>query len=178
MQRPSENAQQSDETAEETAHAPRFWNTRRAWLSCVSPKCLGNLPPIQATPALAHTPIRNGLRWSCCDAGSEAVTSTISPGSGNAERLEADHQADDHVDEQGWNGCQPLSVRFGDDGRVGRPEEPLVHVRLRNRAGRFQSTLAQIVGALGPWPFAVVLVIGRAWWLNRRRRKAVRPDRR
>src|SRR5688500_10685071 len=33
-------------------------------------------------PALAHTPIHNGLRWSCCDAISEAVTRTLSPGNG------------------------------------------------------------------------------------------------
>ncbi len=39
-------------------------------------------------------------------------------------------------------------------------------------------TLVQIVGALGPWPFAVVLLIVGGLWLNRRRRKAVRPDRR
>lgn len=45
-------------------------------------------------------------------------------------------------------------------------------------AGRFQSTLVQIVATLGPWPFAVVLIVAGAWWLNRRRRKAVRPDRR
>lgn len=45
-------------------------------------------------------------------------------------------------------------------------------------AGRFQNTLVQIVAALGPWPFVVVLAIAGAWWLNRRRRKAVRPDRR
>ena len=45
-------------------------------------------------------------------------------------------------------------------------------------AGRFQNTLVQIVSALGPWPFVVVLVIAGAWWLNRRRRKAVRQDRR
>ncbi|MET8763188.1 cytochrome c biogenesis protein CcdA [Lentzea sp. NPDC004782] len=45
-------------------------------------------------------------------------------------------------------------------------------------AGWFQNRLAEIVGALGPWPFAVVLVLAGAWWLNRRRRKAVRPDRR
>ncbi|MFS8099649.1 cytochrome c biogenesis protein CcdA [Lentzea alba] len=45
-------------------------------------------------------------------------------------------------------------------------------------AGWFQSTLAQIVGALGPWPFVVVLVVAGAWWLNRRRRRSVRPDRR
>jgi cytochrome c biogenesis protein CcdA len=45
-------------------------------------------------------------------------------------------------------------------------------------AGRFQSTLVQILAAVGPWPFAVVLAIAGAWWLNRRRRKAVRPGRR
>jgi cytochrome c biogenesis protein CcdA len=45
-------------------------------------------------------------------------------------------------------------------------------------AGRFQTTLVQIVAALGPWPFVVVLLVAGAWWLNRRRRKAVRPDRR
>ncbi|WP_285631360.1 cytochrome c biogenesis protein CcdA [Lentzea sp. NBRC 102530] len=43
-------------------------------------------------------------------------------------------------------------------------------------AGRVQSTLVQIVSALGPWPFVVVLVVVGAWWLNRRRRRAVRPD--
>ncbi|MFI6095567.1 cytochrome c biogenesis CcdA family protein [Lentzea sp. NPDC051213] len=45
-------------------------------------------------------------------------------------------------------------------------------------AGRFQGALVQIVAALGPWPFVVVLALAGAWWLNRRRRKAVRPDRR
>jgi hypothetical protein len=45
-------------------------------------------------------------------------------------------------------------------------------------AGRFQNTLVQIVAALGPWPFVVALAIIGAWWLNRRRRKAVRTDRR
>ncbi|MGW6929556.1 cytochrome c biogenesis CcdA family protein [Lentzea sp. NPDC054927] len=45
-------------------------------------------------------------------------------------------------------------------------------------AGRFQNTLVQIVAALGPWPFVVVLAIAGAWWLNRRRRKAVRQGRR
>jgi cytochrome c biogenesis protein CcdA len=55
----------------------------------------------------------------------------------------------------------------------GSASDPVVGV-----AGRFQSTLAQIVGALGPWPFVVVLVIAGGWWLNRRRRKAVRQDRR
>ncbi|GHH30469.1 cytochrome c biogenesis CcdA family protein [Lentzea cavernae] len=43
-------------------------------------------------------------------------------------------------------------------------------------AGRFQNTLVQIVAALGPWPFLGVLAVAGAWWLNRRRRKAVRPD--
>ncbi|MET9226345.1 cytochrome c biogenesis protein CcdA [Lentzea sp. NPDC003310] len=43
-------------------------------------------------------------------------------------------------------------------------------------AGRFQNLLVNLVGTLGPWPFAVVLVIAGAWWLNRRRRRAVRPD--
>jgi cytochrome c biogenesis protein CcdA len=45
-------------------------------------------------------------------------------------------------------------------------------------AGRFQGTLVQIMTALGPWPFVIVLAGAGAWWLNRRRRKAVRPDRR
>ncbi|MFD4640027.1 cytochrome c biogenesis CcdA family protein [Lentzea sp. NPDC058436] len=44
-------------------------------------------------------------------------------------------------------------------------------------AGRFQNALVQIVAATGPWPFVVVLVLA-GWWLNRRRRKAVRPGRR
>ena len=45
-------------------------------------------------------------------------------------------------------------------------------------AGRFQNALVQIVAGLGPWPFVVVLTIAGAWWLNRRRHKAVRPGRR
>ncbi|RDI26645.1 cytochrome c biogenesis CcdA family protein [Lentzea flaviverrucosa] len=45
-------------------------------------------------------------------------------------------------------------------------------------AGRFQNVLVQLVGALGPWPFVVALAIAGAWWLNRRRRKAVGPGRR
>ncbi|MDT7785005.1 MAG: hypothetical protein QOF58_3424 [Pseudonocardiales bacterium] len=55
----------------------------------------------------------------------------------------------------------------------GSAQDPVVQA-----AGWFQSTLAQIVAALGPWPFLVVLVVVSALWLNRRRRKAVRPDRR
>jgi cytochrome c biogenesis protein CcdA len=55
----------------------------------------------------------------------------------------------------------------------GSAQDPVVQA-----AGGFQSTLAQIVGALGPWPFAALLAAGAVWWLNRRRRKAVRPDRR
>ncbi|MGI5507058.1 cytochrome c biogenesis CcdA family protein [Lentzea sp. CA-135723] len=43
-------------------------------------------------------------------------------------------------------------------------------------AGRLQGALVQFVSALGPWPFVVALVVIGAWWLNRRRRKAVRPD--
>ncbi len=55
----------------------------------------------------------------------------------------------------------------------GSPRDPLV-----GAATGFQSTLAQIVGALGPWPFVIPLAVAAALWLNRRRRKAVRPDRR
>ncbi|MET9632342.1 hypothetical protein ABZX92_33290 [Lentzea sp. NPDC006480] len=55
----------------------------------------------------------------------------------------------------------------------GSAQDPVVQA-----AGWFQSTLAQIVAALGPWPFIVVLVVVSVLWLNRRRRKAVRPDRR
>ncbi|KJK44215.1 hypothetical protein UK23_30250 [Lentzea aerocolonigenes] len=55
----------------------------------------------------------------------------------------------------------------------GSAQDPVVQA-----AGGFQSTLAQIVAALGPWPFIVVLVVVSVLWLNRRRRKAVRPDRR
>ncbi|MFD4671460.1 cytochrome c biogenesis CcdA family protein [Lentzea sp. NPDC058450] len=43
-------------------------------------------------------------------------------------------------------------------------------------AGRLQGALVRFVTALGPWPFVVALVVIGAWWLNRRRRKAVRPD--
>ncbi|KOV85132.1 hypothetical protein ADL03_12700 [Nocardia sp. NRRL S-836] len=45
-------------------------------------------------------------------------------------------------------------------------------------AGRVQNVLTQLVAALGPWPFVVALVLAGAWWLNRRRRRAVRPVRR
>ncbi|MEU0879424.1 cytochrome c biogenesis protein CcdA [Lentzea sp. NPDC005914] len=55
----------------------------------------------------------------------------------------------------------------------GSPQDPVVEV-----AGWLQTRLNLIVGALGPWPFVIVLVVAGAWWLNRRRRKAVRPDRR
>jgi len=55
----------------------------------------------------------------------------------------------------------------------GSPRDPVV-----GAATGFQSTLAQIVGALGPWPFVLPLVVAAALWLNRRRREAVRPDRR
>lgn len=44
-------------------------------------------------------------------------------------------------------------------------------------ATRVQSTIAQLLGAIGPWPFVIALAV-TLLWLNRRRRKAVRTDRR
>ncbi|SEQ90326.1 cytochrome c biogenesis CcdA family protein [Lentzea albida] len=55
----------------------------------------------------------------------------------------------------------------------GSPVDPVVQ-----GIGRFQNALVQVVGALGPWPFVGALGVAGLWWLNRRRRKAVRPGRR
>ncbi|HEX7304302.1 cytochrome c biogenesis CcdA family protein [Lentzea sp.] len=55
----------------------------------------------------------------------------------------------------------------------GNAADPVVRA-----AGRFQTTLVQVVSAVGPWPFVVALAVAGGWWLNRRRRKAVGPDRR